>query len=576
MRHLIALLLLTAGSGLAYSPVQVGPNTCKFGTGSLITTTLTCTFPSPVTAGNRIVVGVHSRLNAATGITTITDSLGKPTTFTLKKTKRDSNSFIGVWLYIGTAAIGGSDTISVTLNGNYYYGWLSVAEYRAEDITETDAGTTDGTGTNTTHNCSAVTPGQDGTQIIAATYNSQASGTTIADSPFTARVTMNDGSAKQGMLMDYFQATAASVVAADHNGTGSIIFVCVAAAFTSPAPPASRRRQPLQSSGVGWAPTVAASLDWSLVVYPDQHPLADGSPWRSNVNYALSKLTEWNIKAFAFVGDILAYGETMAGFGTHGLNDLLATGLPTISAHGNHDCEGQDCSARATSSFDDNVGYAKVAGKAYGPVTAFSGVGADVGLYADATYGSKANYAARFAVNGHKFLVVALELFPRTGVMTWAANLAAYYPDHKVIWLTHAYIEDNVGAPCTTSTVYCAGQGAGYNAATYSVNGDGAPPWVTGQYLYDNLIKLQANSFLSFNGHFPDYTPHYKCYSSTGTNGNAINAFFFDWQALRLTTGNDAVMRVAFHEVAQTYDVLIMKAGTETVYASWLGIVWAQ
>jgi hypothetical protein len=566
--RLLTLILLTVASGLAYTPVQVGPNNCKFGAGSLITTTLTCTFPGAVTSGNRIVVGVHSRTNTASGITTITDSLGTPTTFTLVTSKRDANPIIGVWLYIGTASVGGSDTVSVTLNGNYYYGWLSLAEYRADEITGTTAGTTTGTGTSTTHACASFTPSANNTQIIAVGYNQQMSSFPVADSPFTARVTMADVNAMEAIMMDSFQVSAASITPQSHNNAGGVLFVCAAAAFTS-ASATPRRRQPVQSSGVGWAAALAPLTDWSIAWVADQHPNSSGVPWGANSGYILSKKTAWNLQAVMFTGDAMAGGDTMAAFGTQGWNAIIASSLPSIASIGNHDYYQQNPAQRepvlGSASWDQYVGYQTVAGKSYGPVSAFSGVGNDVGVWTD-SMGGKTNYAIRFAVNGHKFLGIALELYPRTAAMTWAANLAAVYPDHQIFWLTHGYATP-FEALCTYAvTAYCAGSSGGYETLPTS-----------GQMLHDNLISQLPNSLITLGGHFPDpdYGGEYwSKYESTASTGKKMYGLFNNFQYL--ATANDIVVRLSFHEVARTFDVIGLHTTDESVAFSYMGLQWPQ
>src|SRR5436190_14268706 len=125
--------------------------------------------------------------------------------------------------------------------------------------------------------------------------------------------------------------------------------------------------------------------------------------------------------------------------------------VPTIAAPGNHDCDADTagCTTRITNLFDVNEGYARVSGASWGPVNAFTQSGNDLGYFVDpGPSTSRSNFAIRFSVNGHKFLVIALEVFPRVSVMTWAANLAGVYTDHKVIYITHAFISDYNGLPC--------------------------------------------------------------------------------------------------------------------------------
>jgi len=292
---------------------------------------------------------------------------------------------------------------------------------------------------------------------------------------------------------------------------------------------------------------------------------ASGPPGTSQ--YALSKAAAWNTKAYFFTGDTNNDGPI--GFYNHGWNNIVATGLPTAASPGNHDCNIEDgyCVSRLASNFDEYVGYSQSSGKAWGPVQAFSGVGNDIGAYNDVDLKSHSNYAIRFSVNGHKFLVIALEVYPRFSVMTWAANLCAVYRDHQIIYLTHGYIH-YLNRPCVSSDTYCGGRGSTGNGA-YNVFPS------SGQELYDNLIKLQPNSFLTVSGHFPDPIPRvYGHYFSKGTHGNDIYAFYEDYQSYLLH--NDAVVRISFHEHSKTFDVIIMSAQTDTVYTSWMNLPWPQ
>src|SRR5438045_744365 len=119
MRILLCIVLL-ASATFAYTPVQVGPNNCSFnpgGPGVAATGSLTCTFTSNVGANNALVIGVNARVLGATGVTSITDTLG--TSYGLLKESHDAAS--GTWLYAGKPSSGGSNTVTVVLNGTYYY-----------------------------------------------------------------------------------------------------------------------------------------------------------------------------------------------------------------------------------------------------------------------------------------------------------------------------------------------------------------------------------------------------------------------------------------------------------------------
>jgi hypothetical protein len=668
MKLLLSLFLLTVASGLAYTPVQVGPNGCKFHPGDPGGVTplvsLTCTFPGNVGAGNVLVVGVHSRVyvgtGGATGVTSITDSLGTGTgtDYSLLVSSPNVVTVVnGTWLYARKVGnVGGPVTVTVTLNGTYYFGWLTMAEYDGTQVTTATAGTWSNSGTaSAAPTCGTFTPSQPNVQIVAAIYlNSAANGVMTPAAPMISRVFGQYLVERKALLQDYFTGDPAVLIepkATDPAGS-AVPWSCAAVALqsVSASPPTlsgispnsgmvgtnvpvtltgtnltgataisagagitvsglavvnattvtatfaiaagatpgaqnvtittpggtsgsvvftitsapTRRRQPIQSSGVGWPAAIAPSADFSLVWFSDQHPNSSGLPWSNTATYALSKLSPWNIKAFAFTGDVMSSpGETLAAFGTQGWNSIVATGLPTIACQVNHDCVPEGCTQReislSSALWDQYVGYQKIAGAVYGPVTAFSGIGADVGVWTD-PLGSKANHAIRFAVNGHKFLAIALEMFPRPEPMAWAAGLAAYYPDHKVIWVNHAALTQG-GYFCTSADAYCA-QSGGYTAFP-----------TTGQQLYDGLMKLQANSFLAISGHFPEaYPTTYSRRLSTGTNDNPIFSFYEDYQNYT----NDAVVRFLFHEQTQTFDCYIMSVTSDTVSYSWLGMAWPQ
>lgn len=296
-----------------------------------------------------------------------------------------------------------------------------------------------------------------------------------------------------------------------------------------------------------------------------------------------------------FSGDIRAFGETQSGFATHGWNSILAMNVPTIASHGNHDCaldSGPDanCANRNTASFDTNVGYARVSSASWGPVNAFTQTGNDIGHYNDvggsgATScdpvgnGSNANYAIRFSVNGHKFLVIALEFGPRTSVMTWAHDLAAVYPDHNVIYVSHQYLMgnsstasiDGTGTPrvCQAFDAFCSGA-SGYTSFCS-----------TGQMMWDTMFKTATNSFLTLNGHWvaTTGTKVWGHRTDAANDSHSVVQWFHNFQQMeqngvKTGDGNDAVVRLLFHEQTRTFDIILMSSTTDTAYETYAGIAW--
>ena len=117
------------------------------------------------------------------------------------------------------------------------------------------------------------------------------------------------------------------------------------------------------------------------------------------------------------------------------LRPIQAAGLPMILTPGNHDtaavcpggsaCPGQDASVglRNTSTWN-----------AYYPPARF-------GFNGVFEAGKSDNGWRAFSAGGKDWLVLSLELWPRTGVINWARQVVASHPLHNVIVVTHAFLE---------------------------------------------------------------------------------------------------------------------------------------
>ena len=119
------------------------------------------------------------------------------------------------------------------------------------------------------------------------------------------------------------------------------------------------------------------------------------------------------------------------------------------------------------------------------------------------------NIWSTFTAGGDKWLVLTLELWPRTAVVTWAKAVVAAHADYHVIVQTHSYL--NADGTISTSN-------GGYGA--------NSP-----KYLFDNLIKVYPNIKMVFSGHTGQAT--YR--TDLGTHGNKIVSFL---QAFHSNTTN--------------------------------------
>jgi hypothetical protein len=97
-----------------------------------------------------------------------------------------------------------------------------------------------------------------------------------------------------------------------------------------------------------------------------------------------------------------------------------------------------------------------------------------------------------------KWLVLTLELWPRTEVVDWAKTVVAAHPDYNVIVSTHSYLN---------------GDGSIDQSASYGSN--------SAQYVYDNLVKQYPNIKVVLSGHVGE--AGYR--EDVGVNGNKIVSY---------------------------------------------------
>lgn len=89
------------------------------------------------------------------------------------------------------------------------------------------------------------------------------------------------------------------------------------------------------------------------------------------------------------------------------------------------------------------------------------------------------NVYSTFSAAGKQWLVLSLELWPRTGAVNWARSVVSRHPHHNVIVITHSYLNAN-------GTISTSNGGYGANSP---------------KYLYDNLISQYSNIKMVFSGH---------------------------------------------------------------------------
>jgi hypothetical protein len=103
-----------------------------------------------------------------------------------------------------------------------------------------------------------------------------------------------------------------------------------------------------------------------------------------------------------------------------------------------------------------------------------------------------------FSAGGAEWLVLTLELWPRTKAVAWARDVVATHPKHNVIINTHSYLNSD---------------GSIYQGSDYGANSP--------QYVFDNLVKLYPNIKMVFSGHVGQAATR----EDTGVNGNRIFSY---------------------------------------------------
>ena len=247
------------------------------------------------------------------------------------------------------------------------------------------------------------------------------------------------------------------------------------------SPSSSPTPRPTVSATASPRPTATPGTDtkFSLAVIPDTQNevlTAGDSRMLNRSRWLASNKAALDLRYALQIGDLVNWGNVAPSQFTKASEEMkpLEAAVPWAGAIGNHDtaavcvggsaCPGADASV----SVRDTTAY----NRAF-PVSRFRNV--------EGTYESNKidNAYATFNAGGVDWLVLTLELWPRTGAVNWAKEVVRTHPEHNVIIVTHAYLEAN-GSISTSN--------GGYGATSP-------------QYLYDNLVKLYPNVKMVVSGH---------------------------------------------------------------------------
>ena len=266
--------------------------------------------------------------------------------------------------------------------------------------------------------------------------------------------------------------------------------------------------------------------DFTIVLFPDTQNEVQSYPnvWESIPRWVANNKTPQNIRAVIGLGDVtnehtgIEFQEAVKGW-----NIIDNAGLPYIPVIGNHDYNSMH--SRAATTWNDYLGVNRFSPKSW---------------YGGAYNNSTENYWIKFNIGSHKYLILALEFFPRIEALHWAQSIISANTDREVIVATHGYLNGN-GARTRHGDAW----GPDENGSD-------------GQQIWDNLIKLDSNIFLTVCGHqIGGPTSAYS--RDTGIAGNTVNQLFINHQNEK-NGGNGYMGLLKFQPSTGTIDVTTYSA----------------
>jgi hypothetical protein len=224
----------------------------------------------------------------------------------------------------------------------------------------------------------------------------------------------------------------------------------------------------------------------------------------SQCQWIVDNASSQNIKAVFSMGDLTdeALNEEFQTARTNCFDKLKTAGIINMPTMGNHDYD-----TIHTDSSRNNTRYSQYFGTDY-----FSGDSWYIGNYNN----NNANYYIKFNIGDRRFLVLDLEFFPETNVVTWANSIIEANPSYEIIVVTHAYLKRD-GTLFQDDDVY------GPNHYSLSVDSN------SGQDLWDNLISNTTNVRAVLSGH-DICLPNFAFTPATTTTSSVVNQLFVDYQ----------------------------------------------
>jgi len=301
---------------------------------------------------------------------------------------------------------------------------------------------------------------------------------------------------------------------------------------------------------------VAASIstadpDFSIVLFPDTqyYNAQNAYVFKDQANWVVANQSALNIKMVIGLGDIIDSGgypidsngnvigmcakappsnwQTQWQQAQAAVKILTSHGIycqPTIGNH-DYDCEADRPQPRGTTNYFHYFSPPTVNPTAY---------------ILDSSGNRTPNFYKTMTIGSTTYMILSLELFPRSSIVSTANNLISNFPG-PVIVVTHAYLAFDGSGPTFGSTFpagsgypLCSGfPGSIYNCLTDSLNsykpvGGGTD----GIGLWYKLIGNHPNVFMALSGHVRNPSPGNYPYVPNYNGVGYVNCGVQSWTTL--------------------------------------------
>lgn len=280
--------------------------------------------------------------------------------------------------------------------------------------------------------------------------------------------------------------------------------------------------------------------EYSIAVLPDLQNTNVYFPDKMDdmMRWIVDNTEQENIQFTIDLGDITWNGymgandaNAIAQFETSNrtFSILDEAGMDYSISYGNHDYT--PGSPRSTALFNE-----------YFPISRFSCMESFSGAMEE---GKSDNTYYIFTANGVRYMIVALEFAPRKETFAWANEVIASHPECNVIVTTHGYID-------------------GESNYITSSSGHG----VTGQNIWDKLIKNHANIFMVLCGHETnDNDPGSMDFrQDVGDNGNTVYQYMVNSQDIDVQLGVTPLLMMRFSDGGNTIDFNYFSVNTGAAF----------